>query len=149
MMAYTRKPGSNNFSVISHRVVTSSSSGAWITIMVLPSKLSTQPIFPSRFIDSPSRWEDRTALIRTLRAPSGVTTVAGANMYAAKLATSPAPIVRSPPHQTQSFRYPCPPSPALVCPLVARRSNAFFFRITLPPIKKAESTARIRPIQKL
>ena len=30
-------------------------------------------------------------LIRTLPAPSGVTTVAGANIYAAKLAPSPAP----------------------------------------------------------
>lgn len=30
-------------------------------------------------------------LTRTLRAPNGVTSVAGANAYAAKLATSPAP----------------------------------------------------------
>ena len=32
-------------------------------------------------------------LMRTLRAPRGVTTVAGAKRYATKLATSPAPTV--------------------------------------------------------
>ena len=36
------------------------------------------------------------ALTRTLSAPNGVTRVAGAKAYAAKLATSPAPIDSSP-----------------------------------------------------
>ncbi len=36
-------------------------------------------------------FENYSYLMRTLRAPSGVTSVAGANMYAAKLQASPAP----------------------------------------------------------
>lgn len=43
-----------------------------------------------------------TNLIRTLRAPKGVTTVAGANMYAAKLATSPVPTEK---HTHKSVHY--------------------------------------------
>ena len=44
--------------------------------------------------------------MRTLRAPSGVTTVAGAKRYATKLATSPAPTVigRDTERGTQRYR---------------------------------------------
>lgn len=73
---------------------------------MLPRRHSIQPSFPNTFNTSPNRWEDRSALkrlqrvktavteekecviifenyrylMRTLRAPSGVTSVAGANM---------------------------------------------------------------------
>lgn len=40
-------------------------------------------------------------------------------------------------------------SPALMCPFLANRSRAFFFRMTLPPIRKADSSARVRPTHRL
>lgn len=43
-------------------------------------------------------------LTNTLRAPSGVTSMAGANPYAAKLAASPAAMVISPTHHNHSLR---------------------------------------------
>lgn len=55
-------PGSFSLEVISSRVVTSSSSGACMTITVLPTRLSRQPSFPSRLSRSPSKYEDRMAL---------------------------------------------------------------------------------------
>lgn len=55
-------PGSFSLDNISSRVVTSSSSGACITIMVLPTRLSMQPSFPSRLSRSPSKYDDRMAL---------------------------------------------------------------------------------------
>lgn len=58
-------PGSFSLDNISSRVVTSSSSGACMTITVLPTRLSMQPNFPSRLSRSPSKYEDRMALHRT------------------------------------------------------------------------------------
>lgn len=58
-------PGSFSLEDISSRVVTSSSSGACITITVLPTRLSMQPSFPSRLSRSPSKYEDRMALHST------------------------------------------------------------------------------------
>lgn len=40
-------------------------------------------------------------------------------------------------------------SPALVWPEEANRSRAFFFRMTLPPIRKADSRARVSPSQRV
>lgn len=47
---------------ISMTVVIFSSSGAWITITVLPVTQITQPSFPSRFRLSPRKYEERMAL---------------------------------------------------------------------------------------
>lgn len=63
-------PGSFSLDSISSRVVTSSSSGACITITVLPTRLSMQPSFPSRLSRSPSKYEDRMALHGTEKPPS-------------------------------------------------------------------------------
>lgn len=47
--------------------------------------------FPRRFKRSPRNFEARTAATKTLNAPKGVTSEAGANAYAAKFAASPIP----------------------------------------------------------
>lgn len=52
-----------------------------------------------------------THLTMMLRAPSGVTSVAGANAYAAKLAISPTIMKLMPAHHSGSHRYEYPPAP--------------------------------------
>lgn len=94
-----------------------------MTMVVEPRMLSRHPSFPCRFNRSVRKYDDSTALQQTtlqvthtllepkqcrrggllpaaahltstLRAPSGVTRVAGAKAYAAKLAASPAPTAK-------------------------------------------------------
>ena len=55
--------------------------------------------------------EDRY-LTMMLRAPRGVTRIAGAKAYAAKLAISPTIIISMPNHHSGSVRYEYPPLPA-------------------------------------
>lgn len=47
--------------------------------------------FPNKFIDSFRYFEAKIAVTMTLSAPRGVTSDAGANIYAAKLKNSPNP----------------------------------------------------------
>lgn len=54
-----------------------------------PIKHIAQPNFPSVPSSSLRKYDPRTAPINTLNAPNGVTKMAGANAYAAKLAISP------------------------------------------------------------
>lgn len=68
---------------------TSLSGGACSTMMTEPIRHIAQPIFPRRPNCSSRKYEPRTAPIRTERAPRGVTRMAGANAYAAKLNISP------------------------------------------------------------
>ena len=49
-----------------------------------------------------------------LNAPKGVTSMAGAKAYAAKLATSPTTMVSMPAHHKGFARYEYPPLPARV-----------------------------------
>lgn len=65
------------------------SGGAWRTIITEPMRHIAQPNFPSVPSSSFKKYEPSTAPIKTLNAPRGVTRMAGANAYAAKLATSP------------------------------------------------------------
>lgn len=58
-------------------------------MMTDPIKQIAQPSFPSVPSSSLRKYDPRTAPINTLSAPNGVTKIAGANAYAAKLATSP------------------------------------------------------------
>jgi hypothetical protein len=58
-------------------------------IMIEPIRQMAHPSFPSVPSFSFKKYDPNTAPIRTLRAPRGVTRIAGANAYAAKLATSP------------------------------------------------------------
>lgn len=80
-----------------------------------------------------------------LRAPRGVTSTAGANAYAAKLATSPRIIVIIPSHHNGSYRYEKPPEAART-PL----SPAFFsptFLITkLEPMNALDDMAKVKPL---
>ena len=93
-------------------------------ITVDPMMERKHPTFPWRFNFSFNKVEDSTALMKatdspkdwvsipppphyltnTLSAPRGVTNIAGANPYAAKLAASPTAMVISPTHQSHSFR---------------------------------------------
>merc|ERR1711884_403129 len=83
--------------------------------------------------------EARTALIKTLIAPSGVTNIAGANAYAAKLAASPTTIVNRPAHHIHSFKYAKPPSPARDDEVdEATFNKPFFLTIKLVPINTHE-----------
>lgn len=65
------------------------SGGACNTMITEPIKQIAQPSFPSCPSSSFRKYEPRTAPIKTLSAPSGVTRIAGANAYAAKFAISP------------------------------------------------------------
>ena len=55
-------PVSFILAAISMMVLIFSSSGAWITITVLPATQITQPSFPRRFRLSPRKYEEKTAL---------------------------------------------------------------------------------------
>jgi hypothetical protein len=87
-----------------------------------------------------------TYLTNTLRAPSGVTSIAGANPYAAKLAASPAAMVISPTHHNHSLRYAYPPLPALEVDVRDTLSKPFFLTMKLVPIKMLELTAKASPM---
>ncbi len=65
-----------------------------MTITVEPIAVKTQPILPIVFNDSLRKCDAIMALTRTLKAPNGVTSVAGANPYAAKLHNSPKPTMK-------------------------------------------------------
>ena len=58
-------------------------------IMIEPMRQMAHPSFPNVPSFSCKKYDPKTAPINTLRAPRGVTSIAGANAYAAKLATSP------------------------------------------------------------
>lgn len=57
--------------------------------MTAPNKQMAHPSLPNVPSSSLRKYDPRTAPIRTLRAPNGVTRIAGANAYAAKLHISP------------------------------------------------------------
>jgi hypothetical protein len=79
-------------------------------------------------------------------APKGVTTIAGANAYAAKFAISPSVIESMPTHHKGSCKYPNPPSPARF--EFARELdsfNPFFFMMNEAPIQSEEPMARSKP----
>lgn len=71
--------------------------------------------------------------------------MAGANAYAAKLATSPRIIVIIPSHHNGSYKYEKPPEPALT-----PESPAFFsptFLITkLDPMNALDDMAKLKPL---
>lgn len=118
---------------ISSMVWISLSGGACKTIMTDPIRHIAQPSFPNVPSTSFKKYEPSTAPINTLKAPSGVTRIAGANAYAAKFATSPRITVvhqyrtsilfllkqriqdRMPAHHIGLFRYenPSPSKPCL------------------------------------
>ena len=58
-------------------------------IMIEPMRQMAHPSFPNVPSFSFKKYDPNTAPIKTLRAPRGVTRIAGANAYAAKLAISP------------------------------------------------------------
>ena len=62
--------------------------------MTDPIKHVAQPNFPKVPSFSSKKYDPRTAPIKTLSAPRGVTKIAGANAYAAKFAISPTITVR-------------------------------------------------------
>jgi len=79
----------------------------------------TEPSKPRGELANPqlrplSARQERTSdhLTMMLRAPSGVTRIAGAKAYAAKFAISPTTIVSSPDHHSGCRRYEKPPLPA-------------------------------------
>nr|GMD92908.1 hypothetical protein BHM03_00024964 [Ipomoea batatas] len=80
-----------------------------------------------------------------LSAPRGVTRIAGANAYAAKLATSPTIIVIMPTHHSGSYRYEYPPAPALT-PEAPAFFSPFFLTMKLAPMKTLEDNARTNPL---
>lgn len=94
-MAYAR---------ISSTVWMSRSSGALTTITTVPIRQRAQPILPSCPRRSLRTMEASTAPISTLSAPSGVTRMGGAKVYAIKLATSPTTMVAMPAHQIGFWR---------------------------------------------
>lgn len=67
----------------------SSSGGAWSTIMTAPMRQMALPSLPRVPKCSLRKYDPSTAPIRTESAPNGVTRIAGAKAYAAKLQTSP------------------------------------------------------------
>ena len=92
-------PGCKARCKISSTDSTSLSGGACRTIMTDPIRHIAQPILPSSPSCSSRKYEPRTAPMRTESAPSGVTRMAGANAYAAKLNISPSTTVsRQPRH---------------------------------------------------
>jgi hypothetical protein len=65
------------------------SGGACSTMMTDPIRHIAHPILPSSPSCSSRKYDPSTAPISTDSAPSGVTRMAGANAYAAKLKISP------------------------------------------------------------
>lgn len=76
---------------------TSLSGGACRTMMTDPIKHIAQPIFPSSPNCSSRKYDPSTAPMSTDSAPSGVTRIAGAKAYAAKLNISPSTTASSQP----------------------------------------------------
>jgi hypothetical protein len=68
---------------------TSSSGGACRTMITDPIRQIAHPILPKSPKVSLRKYDPKTAPMRTARAPNGVTRIAGANAYAAKLNISP------------------------------------------------------------
>jgi hypothetical protein len=68
---------------------TSSSGGACSTMITDPIRQIAHPIFPKSPRVSFRKYDPKTAPMSTARAPKGVTRIAGANAYAAKLKISP------------------------------------------------------------
>lgn len=153
-------PGCKAYSRISSTVSTSLSAGACNTIITEPSRHNAQPNFPSTPNCSFRNTDASTALsylgiwiesrlgypISTLSAPNGVTRMAGAKVYAAKLAISPTitvewvcfdirnkvdVLVIMPAHQIGLRRYPWS-SPLKPCRSVAS-IRPFFVMIKLVP----------------
>lgn len=71
--------------------------------MTDPMRQIAQPSLPSTPSSSFRKYDPRTAPLKTLKAPNGVTKIAGANAYAAKLAISPATTVKTV-SQTQNLK---------------------------------------------
>lgn len=71
-------PGWSAYSKIWSTVSTSSSGGAWSTMLRAPRRQIAQPSFPSVPSSSFKKYEPKTAPIKTDNAPSGVTRIAGA-----------------------------------------------------------------------
>jgi hypothetical protein len=109
-----------------------------------PIRQIAQPSFPRTPNSSCRKYAPRTAPIRTLRAPSGVTRIAGANAYAAKLKTSPRPSVIMPAHHRGVFMYENP-SPSKPC-LSAASLRPFLVITKLVPMAIEEEIARASPI---
>ena len=102
--AYARKVGREASAASSATPLTRLSSGALRTIVTLPTMQRRHPSQPNRFRRSLRTWCASTALTMMLSAPSGVTRMAGAKAYAAKLAASPTIIVHMPVHHRGSRR---------------------------------------------
>lgn len=103
-----------------------------------------QPNFPKTPSSSFKKYEPKTAPMSTLSAPNGVTKIAGANAYAAKLATSPSTSEQIPAHQSGVFRY-ANPSPSNPC-LSAASFKPFFVITKLVPMASVETMASARPM---
>lgn len=142
---------------------TSLSGGACSTMMTEPTRHIAQPILPRRPNCSSKKYEPRTAPIRTERAPRGVTRMAGANAYAAKLNISPRTtvgevsaasvyvplftrhlLVMMPAHHTGFCRYP-KPSPSKPC-FSIEALRPFLVMTKLAPMARDELMASMSPM---
>jgi hypothetical protein len=90
-MRYKTKVGSTSIREIWSKLSICPSFGAWITITVEPNRHNTQPVLLKMFRFSFKYLFANIADIKTLKAPKGVTSEAGAKAYAQKLAISPIP----------------------------------------------------------
>jgi hypothetical protein len=141
-------------------------------VLQFPEALSSFPIPSialSRGSQAASLLHHDTHPIITLNAPSGVTKIAGAKVYAAKFATSPTTIVAIPIHQIGFLKYaissdaflPPPPPGAededdgVLCPFaalydprscVAASLRPFLVMMNDVPMASEEETARPRPM---
>jgi hypothetical protein len=129
---------------MSSTVSISLSGGACRTMTTDPVRQIAQPSFPRIPNSSCKKYAPRTAPIRTLKAPSGVTRMAGANAYAAKLKTSPKPRVMMPAHHKGVFMYENP-SPSKPC-LSAASLRPFLVITKLVPMATEEDMARASPM---
>lgn len=87
--AFLFSPGLSAYARIVSMVSMSSSGGACNTMMTAPIRQMAHPSLPNMPSSSLRKYEPSTAPISTESAPRGVTRMAGAKAYAAKLQTSP------------------------------------------------------------
>ena len=108
-----------------------------------PMRHKAHPNFPSVPKSSLRKYDPSTAPIKTLSAPNGVTSMAGAKAYAAKLATSPSTMVTMPPHHVGLLKY-AKPSPSNPCRSLAS-SKPFLVMTKLVPMAIVDSMAKAKP----
>ena len=74
--------------------------------MTLPMIQPKQPILPTKLNRSFRKMALKMVVMTTLKAPSGVTSMASVNEYATKLQISPMIMSVMPIHHQRFFRYP-------------------------------------------